>query len=127
MSLFGYLEEYLGDFGTEIGLTSGTYNFMVSETLEKLSISSESDVDPYVLHTVGKYVAWDTISVRTSGDVNYKTDGESFNLAEAHDHAVKMRDGLFKEALPYLGNFEIKVSAIRLGGNPYNEISVGDL
>lgn len=121
MTLSDYLTAYLGDFGTEIGLSASSFTFMAAETLEKYGVSDEASVtDAVKLHAIAKVVAWETVLTRTAGDIDYRTDGESFSRSQAHAMAKENLAQVLPDAMQYLPNYSIVMGSLPIGGDPYN-------
>jgi len=112
MALKDYLHSYLGsNLASQLGfsLEANSYDFIVTETLDRLNITTEDEVDSKVLHTVGKVCLWESILREVSFDYDVSADGSSSKRSQLFDHVAKMYLDAVNDALPYLPEYQIEI------------------
>lgn len=87
MTLSAYLSAY--NPLASMGFVAGDFTLMVSETLEGLDITAESEVSDKILHTAGKLSYWIRVRDVCSGDYKFSADGGSYDRQQMFEMAVK--------------------------------------
>ena len=109
--LKNYLHSYLGNLASQLGfsLEANSYDFIVTETLDRLNITTEDKVDSKVLHAVGKVCLWESILREISFDYDVSADGSSNKRSQLFDHVSTQLNSCINDALPYLPDYQIEV------------------
>jgi len=116
-----YIQGYIGNMSGTLGWGMDTLNFIADEALELYGVATEAEADDVKkAHVLLRYKTMERILIDFSGDVNYRADGESFNLSDVPDRYMKMMAIAKAQALPYLPEGEITQGRVTYPDDPYS-------
>jgi hypothetical protein len=117
-----YVQGFIAGLSGTLGWSQADLDFIVTETLEIYPADTEADAtDDRKFHTLLKYKALERAMFDLAGDIDYRTDGESFNRSQAYAQVSKMYKLMYAQAFPYLPADEgqSEVDSLILSTSPY--------
>ena len=118
MTLSEYITSYLGTIYSYLGWSATEVSFIVSEVLEELDITSESDTDSKALHQVAKIRSLERALSDLSTDYTFSADGSSYQRSNVFNQV----QALLEKAYAEYGQ-TITVAEFDITDDPYNPAS----
>lgn len=123
MSLADYLNSVLGGLASQLGwsvVAGNSYDFIVSETLEKYGVVTEIDAtDTNKLHALGKVCLWKQVLIEVSFDYSFSADGATYNRNQLYEMIKQNYADALADASQYDPNNLITVGTVTTEQNPY--------
>jgi hypothetical protein len=115
------LVDYIGDYDTlpSLGFDIDDYSFMVTETLDALDITLESESTDKILHSVAKVKYWERVVALTSTDMDFSADGASYNRSQVNKMAKENLQSALNEASAFIPDYQIQVGSFSYNPDPY--------
>lgn len=122
-NLTDYLEDALGDsLSTELGWTStgNDFDFIATETLDKLNLSAEPNPLTKAVKTIGKLKLWEAVLSEVSGDFDVSGDGASLRRSQVFDQIKQRYEIALVDALEFDPNYSIQSGSFDRTEDPYS-------
>lgn len=122
MVLITYLSIYLGNLTTRLGISETDLGFIATETLRIYGCDTEAEAtDLTKLYKIAKMECWKFIMLQQTANFDVSSDGQSYKSSQMYEFAKQNYFDAYTEAMPYLDDYEIKVTQHKIGGRKHHD------